>query len=113
MRLEELINHIDEDVEIQGFVESIRNIKWVQFLVIKDSTFKIQVTIEKSVEENKEMVELVNNLTLDSTVKIKGKLVKNENVKLNGMEIIPSSITITSKSLEELPFNYRDLDNVN
>jgi len=109
----DLINHIDEEIEIQGFVESIRNIKWVQFLVIRDVTGKIQVTIEKSVEENASMVELVNNLTAESTVKIKGKLIKNENVKLNGMEIIPTSIEVTSKSDLELPFNYKDLDNVN
>jgi len=109
----DLNNHIDEEIEIQGFVESIRNIKWVQFLVIRDLTGKIQVTIEKSVEENAEMVELVNNLTCESTVKIKGKLIKNENVKLNGMEIIPTNIVVTSKSEEELPFNYKDLDNVN
>ena len=113
MKLKELVNHIDEEVEIQGFVESIRNIKWVQFLVIRDSSYKIQVTIEKSLEENAEMVELVNNLTVESTVKIKGKLIKNENVKLNGMEIIPTSIIVTSKSDEELPFNYKDLYNVN
>ena len=113
MKLIELSNHYDEEVEIQGFVESIRNIKWVQFLVIRDLSGKVQVTIEKSVEENASMVELVNNLTLESTVKIKGKLIKNENVKLNGMEIIPSSIIVTSKSEEELPFNYKDLDNVN
>lgn len=113
MKLKDLVNHIDEEVEIQGFVESIRNIKWVQFLVIRDASYKIQVTIEKSLEENSQMVELVNNLTLESTVKIKGKLIKNENVKLNRMEIIPTSIIVTSKSEEELPFNYKDLDNVN
>jgi len=97
----DLNNYIDQEIEIQGFVESIRNIKWVQFLVIKDITGKIQVTIEKSLEENAEMVELVNNLTQESTVKVKGKLIKNENVKLNGMEIIPTSIIVTSKSAEE------------
>ena len=109
----DLENHIGEEIEIQGFVESIRNIKWVQFLVIRDLTGKIQVTIEKSLEENSEMVEIINNLTVESTVKIKGKLIKNENVKLNGMEIIPTSIIVTSTSAEELPFNYKDLDNVN
>ena len=113
MKLVELSNHYDEEVEIQGFVESIRNIKWVQFIVVRDLSGKVQVTIEKSEENNAEMVELVNTLTLESTVKIKGKLIKNENVKLNGMEIIPSSIEVTSKSEEELPFNYKDLDTVN
>lgn len=113
MKINELKDHFNEEIEIQGFVESIRNIKWVQFIVIRDLTGKVQVTIEKSIEENAEMVELVNNLTLESTVKIKGKIVENENVRLNGMEIIPTSIDITSKSEEELPFNYKDLDTVN
>ena len=106
MKLVELSNHYDEEVEIQGFVESIRNIKWVQFIVVRDLSGKVQVTIEKSEEKNAEMVELVNTLTLESTVKIKGKLIENPNVKLNGMEIIPTSIEVTSKNLgEELPFN--------
>ena len=74
MKINELKNHFDEEIEIQGFVESVRNIKWVQFIVIRDLTGKVQVTIEKSVEENAEMVELVNNLTQESTVKIKGKI---------------------------------------
>ena len=85
MKISELKNHIDEEIEIQGFVDNVRNIKWVQFIVLRDTTGKIQITIEKSVEENKQMVELVETLTNESTVKVKGKIIKNENVKLNGM----------------------------
>ena len=88
-------------------------IKWVQFIVLRDTTGKIQITIEKSVEENKQMVELVETLTNESTVKVKGKIIKNENVKLNGMEIIPTSIEVTSVSAPELPINYKDLENIN
>ena len=64
----DLENYFDKEIEISGFVENIRNIKWVQFLVLRDSTDKVQVTIEKSEEANKEMVELVNNLTAESTI---------------------------------------------
>lgn len=113
MKINELKNHIDEEIEIQGFVDNVRNIKWVQFIVLRDITGKIQVTIEKSVEENKQMVELVETLTNESTVKVKGKIIKNENVKLNGMEIIPTSIEVTSVSAPELPINYKDLENIN
>ncbi len=113
MKINELKNHIDEEIEIQGFVDNVRNIKWVQFIVLRDTTGKIQVTIEKSVEENKQMVELVETLTNESTVKVKGKIIKNENVKLNGMEIIPTSIEVTSVSAPELPINYKDLENIN
>lgn len=112
--IKDLTEHYNEEVELQAFVENIRNIKWVQFVILKDETGKVQMTIEKSLEENKELVEIVNNLTVESTVKIKGKLIENPNVKLNGMEIIPTSIIVTSENVgEELPFNYKDLDNVN
>ena len=113
MKINELKNHIDEEIEIQGFVDNVRNIKWVQFIVLRDTTGKIQITIEKSLEENKQMVELVETLTNESTVKVKGKIIKNENVKLNGMEIIPTSIEVTSVSKPELPINYKDLENIN
>ena len=106
----DLEKYYDKEIEISGFVENIRNIKWVQFLVLRDSTDKVQVTIEKSEEKNKEMVELVNNLTAESTVKITGTLKKNDNVRLRGMEFIPTKIEVTSESVPELPINIHDKD---
>ena len=106
----DLEKYYDKEIEISGFVENIRNIKWVQFLVLRDSTDKVQVTIEKSEEKNKEMVELVNNLTAESTVKITGSLKKNDNVRLRGMEFIPTKIEVTSESVAELPINIHDKD---
>ncbi|MBE6157221.1 MAG: aspartate--tRNA(Asn) ligase [Firmicutes bacterium] len=111
--IKNLKEHFDEEVVVSGFVDNIRNLQWVQFVIIRDNESKVQVTIEKSEEKNKEMVELIENLPLESTVKITGKLVESPKVKLNGMEIIPETIEVTSKSLEELPFNFKDLDNVN
>ena len=110
--IKDLVNKFDEEIEIQGYVDNIRNLQWVQFLILRDKTGKVQVTVEKSEEKNRELVETINNLTLESTVKIIGKVVKNEKVKLNGMEIIPTSIIVTSKSEEELPINYKDKDSV-
>ncbi len=105
--LKDLKEYFGQNIEISGFVDNIRNLQYVQFLVIRDISGKIQVTIEKN-EENSELVEIVSNLTLDSTVKVRGILLENEKVKLNGMELIPESIIVTSKSCEELPLNYRD-----
>ena len=106
----DLENYFDKEIEISGFVENIRNIKWVQFLVLRDSTGKVQVTIEKSDENNAEMVELVNNLTIESTIKVTGTLKKNENVRLRGVEFIPTKIEVTSESDAELPINIHDKD---
>lgn len=113
ININELSNYFDQEIEISGFVENIRNMTWVQFVVLRDTTGKVQITIEKSEEQNKDLVEIVNNLTVESTIKVKGKLVQNEKVKLNGMEIIPSIIEVTSKSDLELPFNYKDLESAN
>ncbi len=111
--VKDLNKYYGEKIEFSGFVENIRDLQWVQFVILRDSTGKVQVTIEKSEEKNKEMVELISNLTLESTVKITGTLLESPKVKLNGMEIIPDSIEVTSRSEEELPFNYKNLEGVN
>lgn len=105
-----LINELKENnskVTINGFVDKIRNLQYVQFVIIRDTTGKVQVTIEKN-EENKELVEIIDNLKEESTVKITGTLLLNEKIKLNGMEIIPETIEVTSRCTEDLPLNYKD-----
>ena len=111
--VKDLKKYENQDIVFEGFVDAIRDIKWVQFVVLRDSTGKVQMTIEKSDENNKEMVELISTLPLESTIKVNCKVVINPNVKLNGMELIPSKIEVTSRSENELPFNYKDLENVN
>ncbi len=112
-KIKQLNEYFGEEVVISGFVDEIRNLKWVQFIVLRDETGKVQITIEKSEEANKELVEIVDNLTIESTLKITGKVVESPKVKLNGMEIIPSKIEITSVNKGELPFNYKDISTVN
>ena len=102
-----LNEYLNKEITIEGFVDSIRDLQYVQFLVIRDISGKVQVTIEKN-EENSSLNEIVSNLMTESTVKITGMLLENEKVKLNGMELIPREVVVTSKCLEELPLNYKD-----
>ena len=102
-----LNEYFEQEIIIEGFVDNIRDLQYVQFLVVRDTTGKVQVTIEKN-ENNSKLNEIVSNLTIESTVKITGTLLKNEKVKLNGMELIPNDIIVTSKCLEDLPLNYKD-----
>ena len=108
----ELNNYIDKDVVFSGFVDTIRDKKWVMFVILRDSTGKVQMTIEKSVEENSKLLEIMNNLNKDSVIKVTGKLVSNEAVKLGGIELIPTKIEILSNA-NELPFDYNNLEGVN
>ena len=108
----ELKNHLGEEITFSGFVDVVRDKKWVQFVILRDSTGKVQMTVEKEPAENASMVEQVTALTHDSVIKITAKVVENEAVKLGGLELIPSNIEVLSKA-EELPFDYNNLDGVN
>lgn len=106
----ELKNYFDKEITFSAFVDTIRDKKWVQFVILRDHTGKVQMTIEKSDENNKDMVELVSSLTVDSTVKVTCTVKENEAVKLGGLELIPTNIEVTSVA-ETLPFDYNNLDN--
>ena len=82
------VNHV------AGFVETIRNKKSMCFIVLKDVTGKLQLTIEK--EKHPEMEETLNQITVDSVIEAEGIIVASEYVKLNGMEMYPDTIKIDS-----------------
>lgn len=109
IEIRHLKEYYDKEIEIHGFIDSLRDLQYVQFLVIADGTGKVQVTIEKN-EQNKNLNTMVSTMTVQSTVKVKGILLESPKVKLNGMEIIPSFIEVTSISKPELPINLKDKD---
>ncbi len=102
--------HINKKITISGFAEKIRNLQWVQFIVLRNEGKRIQVTIEKSIPENQKMVEIVDKLTNESTITVTGTIKENEKVKMGGMELIPDSIEVTSTSAPELPINIANKD---
>ena len=112
IHVDELKEHLGEEISFSGFVDEIRNLKWVMFVVLRDNTGKIQMTIEKSEEKNKPLLDIMANTTVESTVKVTGLLQANEAVKLGGMEIIPTNIEVTSLA-ENLPFDFNNLEGVN
>ena len=116
INVDELKNHIGEEITFSGFVDTIRDKKWVMFVILRDATGKVQMTIEKYLDQeynpNEEILNTMNNISVESTVNVKCKVVENEAVKLGGIELIPTSITVTSKA-ETIPFDFNNLDGVN
>jgi len=90
------------EVKVQGFVERVRNTGAMAFLVLRDRTGKVQVTIEKAVHP--EFVEDLNSLTPESVVTVEGSAVSNPQVRLNGLEILPELLVIESLAAP-LPLN--------
>ncbi|MBQ8082184.1 MAG: aspartate--tRNA(Asn) ligase [Clostridia bacterium] len=89
-------------VKLQGFVENIRNKRTMAFLVLRDHTGRIQLTVEK--EKYPEVAAQVDKLTIESVITAEGELVENSFVKLGGRELLPDTIQIESIA-EALPIS--------
>ena len=79
---------------VQGFVENFRNKRTMAFIVVKDITGKLQITIEK--EKHPEFTEMLDKLTIHSVVTFEGEVVASEYVKMGGKEMYPSFMNIES-----------------
>ena len=90
----------NETVLVRGFIDNLRDSKYMTFIVLKDITGKIQITIEK--EKHPEWEELLASLTGDSVISVVGQVNANDYVKLGGVEILPESIAGDSLA-EALP----------
>ncbi len=99
-------NNIGEVVKVQGFVENFRNSRAMAFIVLKDITGKIQVTIEK--EQHPEMEAALDTLTGDSVITVVGKVIENEYVKMGGIEILPDELFVESVA-DALPITRKEI----
>nr|MBE6545121.1 aspartate--tRNA(Asn) ligase [Oscillospiraceae bacterium] len=79
---------------VQGFVENFRNKRTMAFIVVKDITGKLQITIEK--EKHPEFTEMLDKLTIHSVVTFEGEVVASEYVKMGGKEMYPDFMHIES-----------------
>ncbi len=100
-----LIQHlptaIGPKVKVCGWLHSIRLLKQIAFLIVRDHSGLIQVTIQKDVDSL--LFKKITNLTKESTLEIIGRIVNNQHVKMGGIEIIPEEINIISLAESILP----------
>lgn len=96
----------NEKVKVQGFVENVRDGKSMAFLVVKDMTGMLQITIEK--EKMPEVAAAAEPLTPDSVVTVIGQIQANEYVKLGGMEMLPETLVIETIA-EALPIVRKEI----
>ncbi len=82
------------EVLLQGFVDNLRDSKYMTFIVLKDITGRIQITIEK--EKLPGLSEITAQLTPDSVISVTGTVTANDYVKMGGAEVIPTDIRIES-----------------
>ena len=94
--------NVGEINKIQGYVENLRNKRTMAFLVIRDHSGRIQVTVEK--EKYPEIAAVIDQLTVESVVTCIGPVVENSYVKMGGIEMLPEQMEILSIA-EPLPIS--------
>ena len=92
----------DGPVTIAGWVETLRDQKRIQFIIVRDESSSVQVTYPRQSEQDK-LADEVSSLTHGSFVIIRGNLKHDERVKLGGIEILLDSMEIVSRSLPDSP----------
>ena len=96
-------DHIDEQVQLKAWVDTIRDQKSMQFIVLRDSTGLVQVAHWK--KGNLELAEAISSLTVESIVTVTGKVIANESVKLGGVEIQLETLDVLSLAEPMLPID--------
>lgn len=86
--------NLDTEIKLQGFVENFRDSKAMAFIILKDITGKVQVTVEKA--DHPEMLDVLSQITPDSVLTVTGVAKASEYVKLGGVEVYPTSIKLES-----------------
>ena len=92
--INQIKDYLESEIKLQGFVDTIRNGKAMAFIVLKDITGKVQITIEK--EKHPELEEVIAQITPDSVITVYGTAVASEYVKMGGMEVFPTAIELES-----------------
>ncbi|MDR2491436.1 MAG: aspartate--tRNA(Asn) ligase [Spirochaetaceae bacterium] len=93
-----------QQIVLAGFVFEIRDLKKMQFVILRDTTGDIQLTFLKN-EESAKLNALVNELPLQSSIIVKGAVHVDSFVKLGGVEILPAEIIISNKAETPLPID--------
>ncbi|MGH4125997.1 MAG: aspartate--tRNA(Asn) ligase [Clostridium sp.] len=91
----ELENHINKKVEINGWVYRVRKLKTITFIILRDRTGLVQCVVENSCMD-------ISGIKLESVVSIIGG-VKEGNNALNSFEILIEKIQVINSSIGELP----------
>jgi aspartyl-tRNA synthetase len=100
--IKDLTDHIDEQVTIKGWLHTLRDQKNMQFLILRDRTGLVQVAHWK--KGNPELADLISTLGTESALTVTGKVVKNDVVKLGGIEIQLEDLQVDGAAEIPLPF---------
>jgi aspartyl-tRNA synthetase len=101
-KIEDLHSRIGQTVRVCGYVSALRLQRKMQFVIVNDASGAVQVTHRRGGADD-EIEQQLERLTPASAVAITGEVLRNEIVKLGGIELIPSQVEVLARSEAALP----------
>ena len=98
----DLHSHVGETVSIAGWAQTLRLQRAVQFVIVRDHTGAVQVTHRR---DETALEESLDGLSVESAVRVTGRVVANPVVTLGGIELIPDEVTVESHAEAPLPID--------
>lgn len=90
------------EVIIAGWVHQIRDLGGKKFVILRDGSGLIQLTLSK--DANPDLITIVNDLTQESVIQVRG-IVKEDPRAPRGVEILPLEINVLNRSKSPLPLD--------
>jgi aspartyl-tRNA synthetase len=102
------INSVSPDLDAQevilfGWVQEVRDLGGIRFLIMQDSTGTIQITILKK-RVDPEVLQKSDFLQKRFSIAVKG-IVKKTTMTPRGIEIMPTQIKLLNNAIEQLPID--------
>jgi len=98
----DLHSHVGETVSIAGWAQTLRLQRAVQFVIVRDHTGAVQITHRR---DGTALEESLEGLSVESAVRVTGRVVANPVVALGGIELIPDQVTVESHAEAPLPID--------
>jgi len=93
-----------ETVTIAGWAQTLRLQRAMQFVVVRDHTGTVQVTHRR---DGTALESALDGLTVESAVRVTGRVQANPVVSLGGLELIPETVTVENRARAPLPIDDR------
>lgn len=93
-------------VKLAGWVDTIRKLGELTFVVLRDSYGKTQIVL------NKDFIDLNKEDVISVEGKVVERVSKNPNMPTGDIEVVAENVTMLGKCTEQLPFEIKNSENV-
>jgi aspartyl-tRNA synthetase len=91
-----------QTVTVAGWAQALRLQRAMQFIIVRDHTGTVQVTHRR---DGTALEAVLDGLTVESAVRVTGRVAANPVVSLGGLEIIPETVTVENPAAAPLPID--------